>query len=198
MSIKEIIKIIFSIFDIRSFKIISRQKIILGIIFIVALSLLLYQSLLSVQLVRAKALEFRLLSQERLIAYQRKVIRDPQLLIDKIEKTKNKLAGLEKRFIPEQRLTKFFDDLKGLASNTDNRLLSLDIMPAINNGTYEKLPFIISLRGYYVDIVSFLNKLEGYPRLIDIKDIKIQPVGVAERSSEIMMSLEAGAFAIKD
>ena len=198
MSIKEIIKIIFSIFDIRSFKIISRQKIILGIIFIVALSLLLYQSLLSVQLVRAKALEFRLLSQERLIAYQRKVIRDPQLLIDKIEKTKNKLAGLEKRFIPEQRLTKFFDDLKGLVSNTDNRLLSLDIMPAINNGTYEKLPFIISLRGYYVDIVSFLNKLEGYPRLIDIKDIKIQPVGVAERSSEIMMSLEAGAFAIKD
>jgi Tfp pilus assembly protein PilO len=149
-------------------------------------------------LVRAKALEFRLLSQERLIAYQRKVIRDPQLLIDKIEKTKNKLAGLEKRFIPEQRLTKFFDDLKGLVSNTDNRLLSLDIMPAINNGTYEKLPFIISLRGYYVDIVSFLNKLEGYPRLIDIKDIKIQPVGMAERSSEIMMSLEAEAFAIKD
>ena len=198
MSIKEIIKIIFSIFDIRSFKIISRQKIILGIIFIVALSLLLYQSLLSVQLVIAKALEFRLLSQERLITYQRKVIRDPQLLIDKIEKTKNKLAGLEKRFIPEERLTKFFDDLKGLVSNTDNRLLSLDIMPAINNGTYEKLPFIISLRGYYVDIVSFLNKLEGYPRLIDIKDIKIQPVGMAERSSEIMMSLEAEAFAIKD
>ena len=194
MSIKEILEIILSIFNIRSMKIISRQKIVLAVILLIGLSLFLYQSLLSMQLVGAKALEFNLLSQKKLANYQHLILKEPKLLTDKIEIMKDKLNHLEQNFILIEETTKFFDDLKGLVSITDNQLVSLDKKPVVFLGAYKKIPFVISARGYYTDIVLFINKFEHYPRLIDIRDIKIEATEAQERTCELVMELKAEVF----
>jgi len=194
MSIKEILDIILSIFNIRSVKIISRQKIILAVILLIGLGLFLYQSLLSMQLVKTKALEFNLLSQKKLANYQHLILKEPKLLIDKIEIMQDKLNHLEQNFILIEETTKFFDDLKGLVSITDNRLVSLDKKPVVPLGAYKKIPFIISAGGYYTDIVLLLNKLEHYPRLIDIRDIKIEAIEAQDRTCELVMELKAEAL----
>ncbi|OGX15060.1 MAG: hypothetical protein A2166_06485 [Omnitrophica WOR_2 bacterium RBG_13_41_10] len=194
MSIKEILDIILSIFNIRSMKIISRQKIILAVILLTGLSLLLYQSLLSMQLVKVKALEFNLLSQKKLANYQHLILKEPKLLTDKIEIMKDRLHHLEQNFILAEETTKFFDDIKGLVSITDNRLVSLDKKPALPFGIYKKVPFVISASGYYTDIVLFINKLEHYPRLIDTRDIKIEAIETQKRTCELVMELKAEVF----
>jgi len=194
MSIKEILDIILGIFNIRSVKIISRQKITLAVILLIGLSLLLYQSLLSMQLVKAKALEFNLLSQKKLANYQHLILKEPKLLTDKIEIMQDKLNHLEQNFILIEETTKFFDDIKGLVSITDNRLVSLDKKPVAPLGAYKKIPFVISTGGYYTDIVLLLNKLEHYPRLIDIRDIKIEAIETQDRTCELVMELKAEAF----
>jgi Tfp pilus assembly protein PilO len=197
MPIKEIVGIIFSIFKTHPLKIMSRKKIILGAGLLLGIGILLYQSLLSVQLIRSRTMGFYLWSRKRLVAYQRKIIQDPRLLSSKIEGIKNKLKNLEKQFVPERELTFLFNDLKGLINNTQNDLASLDIKPMIAMGVYHKLPFSITVKGNYADVVLLLNRLERYAHLIDIKDIKIQPAG--EGSLEVVtMSLEAESFVIKD
>jgi len=197
MPIKEIVEIIFSIFKTRPLKIMSRKKIILGIGLLLGIGILLYQSLLSAQLIRSRTMGFYLWSRKRLVTYQRKIIQDPRLLSSKIEGIKNKLNNLEKQFVPERGLTFLFNDLKGLINNTQNDLVSLDIKPMIAMGVYHKLPFSITVKGNYADVVLLLNRLERYAHLIDIKDIKIQPAG--EGSLEVVtMSLEAESFVIKD
>lgn len=197
MSIKEILNIIFSIFNVRSLRIVPRQKIVLGVIFLVGLGLLLYQSLLSMQLVKAKALELTLLSQKKLVTCQTGFIKEPALLAAKIAISKNRLNALERNFIPSSELAKFFEDLKGLVSITENRLISLDRKPFITLEAYEQLPFVISLRGYYADIVLLLNKLELYPHLIDVKSLKIQSLENETKSFEVIMEMEAEVFLIK-
>jgi len=173
-----------------------RKKIILGIGLLLGIGILLYQSLLSIQLISSKRMGFYLWSRKRLVAYQRKIIQDPRLLSSKIEWIKNKLKNLEKQFVPERELTFLFNDLKGLINNTQNDLVSLDIKPMMAMGVYHRLPFSITVKGNYADIMLLFNRLEGYPRLIDIKDIKIEP---AEGSLEMVtMSLEAESFVIKD
>lgn len=195
MSIKEIKEIIFSIFKPHSFRIISPKKILLSIVLLVGLGLLLYQSLLGLQLKRSRALRFCFSSQKRLADYQKMIIQEPKILLAKIEAEKNKLKNLEKRFVPEREIGQVFNDLKGLISVTENHLESLDIRPLVYRGTYQELPFSISVKGHYVDIILLLNKLEGYPQLIDIADIKIRSTGV--KPSEVLMSLEARLFVSK-
>lgn len=196
MSIKEIREIVFSIFKPYPFKVISRKKILLGVALLVGLGLLLYQSLLALQFKRSKAMGFCFSSQKKLVAYQQKIIQEPQILLAKIEVKRDKLKNLEKRFIPEREIGQLFNELKGLISRTENHLESLDIRPLVSLGTYQELPFSISVRGHYVDIILLLNKFESYPYLIDIKDIKIKSTGV--KSSEVLMSLEAKLFVTKD
>jgi Tfp pilus assembly protein PilO len=197
MPIKDIVEIIFSIFKTRPLKIIPRKKIILGIGLLLGIGILLYQSLLSMQLIRSRTMGFYLWSRKRLVAYQRKIIQNPRLLSSKIEGIKNKLKNLEKQFVPERELTFLFNDLKGLINNTQNDLVSLDIKPMMAMGVYHRLPFSITVKGNYADIMLLLNRLEGYAHLIDIKDIKIEPAG--EGSLEVVtMSLEVESFVIKD
>ena len=197
MSIKEIVDIIFGIFKTHPFKIISRKKVLLGIFLLLGLSLLLYQSLLALQLVKSKAMGFYFFSQRKLVNYQQKIIKDPQILRSKIDAMKNKLDNLEKSFVPERELTPLFNDLKGLINQTQNDLVSLDIKPMIAIETYQRLPFSISVKGHYVDIIVLLNRLEGYSHLIDIKDIKIQPTGESP-SEAVLMNLETEIFVIKE
>lgn len=196
MPIKEIVETILSIFKSRPFKVMSRQKILLGAALLLGLSLLLYQSLLAPQLMRSKIMGRCLLAQKRLAAYQQRIIKDPQILLSKIDQMKDRLKNLEKRFIKAQELPQTWDDLKNLIGKTENYLFALDIKPAVSVGSYEKLPFSLTVKGYYVDTILLLNKLEGYPRLIDIKDIKIQPS--AERPYDVLMSLVAELFVVKD
>jgi len=196
MSIKKIKEIIFSIFKPYSFRIIPPKKILLSIVLLVGLGLLLYQSLLGLQFKKSKALRFCFSSQKRLADYQKMIIQKPKILLAKIEAEENKLKDLEKRFIPEREIGQVFNDLKSLIGVTGNHLDSLDIKPLVYDGAYQELPFSISVKGHYVDIILLLNKLEGYPRLIDITDIKIRSTGI--KSSEVMMSLEAKLFVVKD
>jgi len=196
MPTKDIKEIIFSIFKAHPFKVMPRRKILLGIALLLGLSLLLYQSLLALQLYDSKATKLCLLSKEKLVTYQQKIIEDPHMLLSKIEEKWNTLKKLEKRFIPQREVGRFFEDLKGLISKTENYLVSLDIKPREGSGTYQKLPFSISVKGHYVDAILLMNKLEAYPRLIAIKDIKIQPK--AEKSTEVTMSLEAESFVARD
>lgn len=196
MPTREIIDIIFSIFEVNPLKVISRTKALLGVIFLAGLSLLLYQSLLIQQLTKSKPIDRYFLAQKRLLAYEEKIIRDPQLLLNKIAQMKRKLENIEGRFIPEQKLAQLFEDLKILVNKTENQLLSLDIRQAIPMGYYHKLPFNLSVSGYYVDVILLLNRLENYPRLVNIKDVKIE--APPEGSYNALMNLGAEVFVVKD
>lgn len=196
MPTREIIDIIFSIFKDNPLKVISRVKALLGVIFLVGLSLLLYQSLLAQQLVKLKPIERSFLSHKRLLSCQEKIIAEPQLLLSKIAQMKSKLENIEGRFIPEQKLAQLFEDLKILVNKTENQLISLDIKQSVPLGRYHKLPFGLSVSGYYVDIILLLNKLEGYPRLVNVKDIKMQVTEEGYRN--VLVNLDAEVFVIKD
>lgn len=196
MPIKEIRDIIFSIFKFSSFKILSRQKIILGIALLLGLSALLYQSLVALQVTNSKAAGFYLSAQMKLATHQQKIMQDPQTLLAKIEEKWGRLNNLEKRFIPEQEEGEFFNSLKDLIGRTENHLVSLDIKPSVSmEASYDRLPFSLSVKGHYVDAILLLNKLEIHQQLIGINDIKIQPT--PEKSSEVVMILEAESYVVK-
>jgi Tfp pilus assembly protein PilO len=205
MPSKEIKEIILSIFKVNPFKIIPKKRIIIGIILLVGIALLLFQSLLGPRLLQLKALRFLSFSQKRLLECKETITQNPTILLKTMEDTKSQFTELKSKFIVEKDLPSFFDDLRELVNKTGSHLVSLDLKPLVpirdfalaedRPAYYQRLPLTMALSGDYISNLLLINKLEEDPRLIEIKNIKLSASG---EGSKVTMDLELDFYVIKD
>ena len=207
MPIKEIKEIVLSIFKVNPFRVISKRKIIIGIILLLGIAQLLYQSLISQQILKLKAMKLLFVSEKRLVDCKEKLTKDPSALLREIENTKIRFNELKSRFVAEKDLPGFFDDLRRLVSQTGSRLVSLDVKPLVpikdldlaeetKAAYYARLPLTIAVSGDYVSTLLLLNKIEQVLHLIEIKSIKLSSGG--ESGSVVSMGLGLDLYVLKD
>jgi len=207
MQVKEIKEIILSIFKINHFKVMPLKRIAPAALLLLGLSLLLYQSLISQQIIKLKAIKFQSFSQKKLLAQKNIIAEDPDILLGRLKAVENQLVSLKSKFVFEQDLPKYFDSLRGLISKTDNRLSSLDlkstagisdiVLPGKNTiRFYQRLPFNITINGDYIGALLLLNKLEEDPRLLEINNIKIE--ATQKTAAEVKLDLDLNLYVLKD
>lgn len=207
MPIKEIIEIILNIFRENPFKVLSRKKIVIGVVLLLGLALLLYQSLINQEILKLRAMRLQSRSLKKLLLYKQIIIKDPSILLEKIKNMESRFSLVKSRFIIEEDLPKFFDSLRDSINKTDNQLLSLELKSLTpikdwvlsgkdSMAYYQRLPFTVSVKADYVSALLLLNKIENEPYLIEINNINM--AANKNKPSEILMNLDLNLYVLRE
>lgn len=162
---------------------ISRDRKILSGVIVFLVGFLLYESLLSSQLVCLKASELQLRSQRKLLQSHYVLAQNLDEVTRDVQAEEQSLARLKDQFVRENDLSDYFTSLRDIVKSHNAEVLSLDVRPQENIGPGEgqwfvfflKQPFDIFLKGDYASIMRLLHRLEfGKPR-VAIESFHIRP-----------------------
>lgn len=184
----------------RIFKGVSKEKRILGILIVLLIGFLLYQSLIVTQLLRLKAVDFQFMSFKKLINFYSWLMKHTDVLINEAKEKEIDIARIRKRFISEEELPNYFTNFRNRVKSHNLGLVSLDFKPQEPvrdlSGKlleyFQKLPLDISIKGSFFNIMSLLYKFERDVAIFDIKSIRIR--SVSPDSYEVLMDVKATIY----
>lgn len=186
--------------NIQIFKGISKEKRIIGILLVLLIGFLLYQSLIATQFIRLKAIDFQFISQKRLLDFYIQLMRRIDILINEAKEKERNLARIKTRFISEDELPDYFNNFRTLVKSHNLEVISLDFKPqeviaGLNTKPlehFQRLPLDISIKGGYSNIMFLLYKLERDSTIFDIKSIHIRQA--SPDSYEVLMDMKAAIY----
>ncbi|MBU4312484.1 MAG: type 4a pilus biogenesis protein PilO [Candidatus Omnitrophica bacterium] len=117
------------------------------------------------------AIKARLRSAEVLIANEAGIKKQHENL-------SRETAALEQRLPAQDEISNLLGDFSRVAESSGVKILKVKPLEdaggaAEANGIYAEFPILIEARGGYHQLGSFINRLEGMDRFIDIEDIDI-------------------------
>lgn len=163
-------------------KVLPKEKIILGVLSVCLIAFLLYESLIAVQLLRLKALDFQFVSKKKLLDSYGLLMEQSDFLTNALRKEEGEFAGLKERFVDKEELSGYFANLRSQINSLNLQVLSINLTPqkdeAVSAGEgfsrFQELPFEISFKGGYFNMMSLILKLEEGSPIFDIESIDIR------------------------
>lgn len=154
-----------------------KGKIIFGVLIVLLAAFLLYESLLEVQLERLKAVDFKFISQKKLLDSYDQITKEEESLFNEAKAEEEDFLKIKAKFIPEEELSGYFSNFRNQVKLQNLGVSSLDFKPNDSDkGRFEyfqKLSFNVSIKGDYFNIMSLLSKLEDNKPILDIKSVRI-------------------------
>lgn len=177
-----------------------REKLILGIVLILFIGFLLYQSLIAMQIVRLKAIDFQFTSQKKLLDFYSRIMKQINVLMSEAKEEEGRLAQIKEKFVEEAELSNYFSNFRALVKSYNLSVASLDFKPqeaieGLNKkplAYYQRLPLKVSLRGSYFNIMFLLYNLERASPIFDIQSMRIG--SESPDSYEIVIDMEAAIY----
>jgi len=187
---------------IRLLKGISREKKIIGILTFVLVGFLLYQSLLTGQFLRLKAIDFQFSSQKKLVNFYRWLEGSTGILVSEAKEKENNLLRMKESFIRDDELSNYFTNFRNLAKSHNLTVVTLDFKPqegvAGLDGKpleyFQKLPLDISLKGDYFNMMFLLYKLERGRPVFEINSVNLKQE--SPESYALIMDMKAAVYVL--
>lgn len=179
---------------------IPKEKRLLGIGVVVLVGLLLYESLLAVQLQRLKAIDFQFVSQKKLLDFYCQLVENVDNLINETREKELNFIQIKKKFISEEDLPDFFANFRQQIKAGGLQIVSLDFKPQEEIkgqdtsvlASYRRLPFEFSLKGKYFEAMLFLHKIEQSSPLFQIKSLLIKQE--TAESAVVILDLKVAVY----
>lgn len=180
------------------FKNLPLERRILGVLLILFIGFILYQSLIAVQMSKLKAIDFQFASQKKLVNFYNQIMKRTDVFKKELKEKEKNLQQINQKFVDEEELSDYFDNFRELAKSHNLKVLTLDFKPqeAITDldtqplSYYQKLHFNVSLKGGYFDTMTLLYKLEHtYPKIFNIQSMHIKQE--SPQSYEVFTDMEA-------
>ncbi|MFH0877010.1 MAG: type 4a pilus biogenesis protein PilO [Candidatus Omnitrophota bacterium] len=179
---------------------ISRDRKILGGVIISLVGFLLYESLLSSQLVRLKADSLQLRSERKLLASHYVLAENLDEVTRDVRTEEQSLRRFKDQFVRENELSDYFTSLRNIIKSHNTEVVSLDVKPQENVGPGEgqwfvfflKQPFDISLKGDYANIMDLFHRLEFGKPHVTIESFHIRPESAG--SYDVVMDLRVAVY----
>jgi len=154
----------------------------IGAFLIILSAFLLYESLLSGQLLKLKALRQELISKKKLFLRYEELVKNDQAIEKEMRDTQERLLRMGSNFVPEQELSRYFASFRELVKSHNLQVVSLDFKPQEDIQAsddkklshFQILPFSFSLKGNYFDTMLLLYKLQQTNLLLGIESIRLQ------------------------
>jgi Tfp pilus assembly protein PilO len=161
---------------------ISKEKKILGGVFILLIGFLLYESLIAFQINKLKAIDFQFISQKRLLDFYSQLTKHTDVLVNEKKEKEKDFNRIKERFVNEEELSGYFSDLRAKIKSHNLKIISLDFKPQENIAEsegealnyYRRLPIDLSVGGNYFNTMSFLYRFEQDNPIFHIKSISIK------------------------
>ncbi len=159
-----------------------KQVKTIGAFLIILSAFLLYESLLSGQLLKLKALRQELISKKKLFLRYDELVKNDQAIEKEMQDTQERLSRMRSNFVSEQELSKYFASFRELVKSYNLQIISLDFKPQEEIQAsadkklahFQVLPFSFSLKGNYFDTMLLLYKLQQTNPLLDIESMRLQ------------------------
>jgi Tfp pilus assembly protein PilO len=172
---------------------VTRQRKILGVFLILFVGFLLYQSLISSQLARLKAVNTQWRSKKKLMVFYDRLMLNDTELINELKENENNINQLKEKFVAESDLTNYFGGLREQVKSQGLGILSLDFkarQPV--SQYYQQIPFNISLKGDYYDLMSLLHNLGANKPIFEIKSVNLKRQD--GQSYDLTMNMDAAIY----
>ena len=169
----------------------KRAKIVIFIIFLIAFTYLNYAYIYSPKNSKIEGLDReisninnRIAEGKRIAARLSELRSEYQGLIDKMEFMEVLLP--KEKDIPDflVLLQRTMDEFKIDFTNFSPQNLTQD-----RDALYARLPINMSYTANYFEVIKFLDRLENFPRIVDIRDLKLNPVGDDTENVNITMTM---------
>ena len=169
----------------------KRTKIVIFIIFLIVFAYLNYTYIYSPKNSKIEGLDREISNLNNKIAEGKRIAarlselrREYQGLIDKMEFMEVLLP--KEKDIPDflVLLQETMDEFKIDFTNFSPQNIAQD-----RDALYARLPINMSYTANYLEVIKFLDRLENFPRIVDIRNLNINPVGDEPGNVNITMTM---------
>ncbi len=172
-------------------KINKRTKIILLVVFLIAFAYINYSFIYQPRKARIDALDQQISSLNTRIEEGRRIVaRLDELRIEYQELTE-RLAFMEVLLPKEKDIPDFLvllqetmDEFNIDFSNFSPQNLSQD-----RDAIFARLPITLTYTASYNEMIKFLDRLENFPRIVDVRDLRLNPTGENNEIVNVSMNM---------
>ena len=131
---------------------------------------------------RLASLEANIKKQQEDIAKAEEIKKNIDTLRNKAMKTQELVKLFEKRLPESREIPTLLQKFEGFAGEIPGLTVRMSQLPVLREEKKETIPYTVTAKGSFHQIVSFINRLERYERYLKISDLKIgeEKDGVAE------------------
>lgn len=180
----------------------SRGKKTGGAFLILLVGILLYESLITTQALKLKALAFQFHSEKKLVDYYHNLTQNASAITQGLKTGQQDLAKIEDKFVKERGLSEYSANFRKIIASYKLQVLSLDFKPQEPLRAqekeplkfYQKLPFDFSVKGSYFNIMLLLQKLEQGSPICEIRELHITQDN--PDSYDTVASIKAAVFVL--
>ncbi len=115
-----------------------------------------------------KKLELEIAKLEDFVKREKEVERE-------VKNRKNFLEEIKNILPTEEEIPQLLKQVSEIAKKNKLEILRFTPRQEVKHNYYNIIPFDLELKGYFYDILKFLNEVENLPRLVTLTDIEVLP-----------------------
>ncbi len=161
------------------------QRIVILIVFIVALSAIFYLYIYGPKIEELKALDARLEDAERRLQESKKITAD-------LERFKREVAELNRSFdkvltqLPnEKEIPDLLTEISDIGRKTGLDFILFKPLKQIPKGFYAEVPVSIEVTGTYHNLAVFFERIMNMPRIVNVSNLRIG--GAKDKEGKIIL-----------
>jgi len=166
-------------------------KIIISILLLIIFAYLNYSFIYQPRNIRIKQLDQQISSLQNRIAEGKLIAARLEDLKKENQELTERLEFVEVLLPQEKEIPEFLILLQDTMNefNIDFSTFTPQNLIQEQNVIYAKLPINIVFTANYFETIKFLDRLENFPRIVDVRDLKLNPVGEDVENVNVNMSI---------
>jgi Tfp pilus assembly protein PilO len=172
-------------------KINKRMKIIIFIVFLIVFAYINYSFIYQPRKERIDSLDQQIVSLNNEIAEGRRIAARLDDLKLEYQELTERLEFVEVLLPEEKDIPDFLVLLQETMDefNIDFTNFSPQNLVQERDAIYARLPINLTYTANYFETIKFLDRLENFPRIVDVKDLKLNPAGDEKETVNVNMSM---------
>jgi len=174
-------------------KISKRLSIVIFVVFLLIFAYLFYTFVYEPRNTRIQQLDTQISSLQAKIAEGRRVAARLDDLKREYRELTERLKFVEVLLPTEKEIPEFLVLLQDTMDefNIDFTNFSPQNLAQEREAIYARLPINMTYTADYFETINFLDRLENFPRIVDVKDLKINPSGDDQKNINVTMTMFA-------
>ena len=175
----------------ETLKLNKRTFIIIFVIFLIVFAYVNYAFIYQPRNLKIKQLDQKIMTLENKIEEGKRIASRLAVLKQEYAELKKKLSFLEILLPEEKEIPEFLVLLQETMDefNIDFSNFSPQKLVREKEMIYNKFPISMTFTANYFELISFLDRLEHFPRIVDIQELKINPSGENKDIMNVNMNM---------
>lgn len=175
----------------KLFSLSKRAKLVIFLIFLVAFIFVNYNYIYLPKNAKIKELDRKIVNLQNRIIEGRRIAARLDVLRKEYQELIAKMDFMEVLLPKEKEIPEFLVLLQETMDefNIDFTNFSPQNIVQEKDAIYARLPINMTFTANYFEVIRFLDRLENFPRIVDVRDLKLNPTGDKAEKVNVSMTM---------